>query len=180
MSRIWSTFPHQDGSRLNTCLHFRLRAGLGTVPEAQDTLTTPVLGHKDWEEKRHRLLLQKMQLEVERERLQVQLAEQEGRLGRQKQPPRPPPLHSSRCSKGKKKKRISTFCSFVKCLQSGRLTGPHLLSSLIRDQQAGLSRSPSANGGLQMEAGARHQLPTRYAELETIFNRPIKREKKAD
>lgn len=160
---------------MNTCLKIRLHAGLGTIPEAQDTLTTPVLGHKDWEEKRHRLLLQKMQLEVERERLQVQLAEQEERLSRQKQPPRPPRLHSSRCSE--KKKRISTSCSFVKCLQFGLLMGFHPLSLLIRDQQAGLSRSYSANGGLQMEASVQHQLPTRYAELEMIFNWPIKCEK---
>lgn len=59
----------------------------------------PVLGHKEWEEKRHQLLLQKMQLEVERERLQVRLAEQEEeRLGRQNQPLQQSRLHSSRCS----------------------------------------------------------------------------------
>lgn len=55
--------------------------------------------------------------------------------------------------------------------------GFHPLSVLIRDQQAGLSRSYSANGGLQMEASVQHQLPTRYAELEMIFNWPIKCEK---
>lgn len=63
----------------------RLCSGHRASLEAKDTLTTPVLGHKDWEEKRHQLLLQKMQLEVERERLQVRLAEQEERLSRQSQ-----------------------------------------------------------------------------------------------
>lgn len=74
-----------------------LRVGHSAIPEAQGTLTMPVLGHRDWEEKRHQLLLQKMQLEVERERLQVRLAEQEVRLGRQNQPLQQSRLHSSRC-----------------------------------------------------------------------------------
>ncbi|XP_037108944.1 protein hinderin isoform X4 [Syngnathus acus] len=39
----------------------------------------------DWEEKRHQLLLQKMQLELEREKLQARLADQEERLSRQNQ-----------------------------------------------------------------------------------------------
>ncbi|XP_076027114.1 protein hinderin [Genypterus blacodes] len=51
--------------------------------EAQEALTCPTLGHEDWEHKRHQLLLQKMQLEVEKERLQERLAEQEERLHRQ-------------------------------------------------------------------------------------------------
>lgn len=57
----------------------------------------PVLGQKDWEQKRHQLLLQKMQLEVERERLQVRLAEQEERLSRQNQQLQQSRLHSNRC-----------------------------------------------------------------------------------
>ncbi|KAG7261652.1 hypothetical protein CRUP_012246 [Coryphaenoides rupestris] len=52
---------------------------------ARAALTDPLLGHEDWEEKRHELLLQKLQLEAERERLQVRLAEQEDRLARQGQ-----------------------------------------------------------------------------------------------
>ncbi|XP_010879300.2 protein hinderin isoform X1 [Esox lucius] len=52
---------------------------------AQGALTAPLLGREDWEERRHRLLLQKMQLEVERERLQARLAQQETRLIRQNQ-----------------------------------------------------------------------------------------------
>lgn len=55
--------------------------GLG----AKEALARPLLGHEDWEEKRHQLLLQKMQLEMERERLQARLDEQEERLSRQKQ-----------------------------------------------------------------------------------------------
>lgn len=53
--------------------------------EATAALTRPLLGHEDWEEKRHQLLLQKMQLEMEREKLQARLAEQEERLNRQNQ-----------------------------------------------------------------------------------------------
>uniref|UniRef100_A0A8C2Z1V7 Zgc:162344 n=1 Tax=Cyclopterus lumpus TaxID=8103 RepID=A0A8C2Z1V7_CYCLU len=55
------------------------------------SLTRPLLGHEDWEEKRHQVLLQKMQLEMEREVLQARLAEQEERLSRQSQE-----LHQSR------------------------------------------------------------------------------------
>ena len=61
----------------------RLQSGNVTSSEAKEALTRPVLGHEDWEEKRHQLLLQKMQLEMERERLQARLAEQEERLNRQ-------------------------------------------------------------------------------------------------
>ncbi|XP_036955986.1 protein hinderin isoform X1 [Acanthopagrus latus] len=53
--------------------------------EVKEALTRPLLGHEDWEEKRHQLLLQKMQLEMEREKLQARLAEQEERLNRQNQ-----------------------------------------------------------------------------------------------
>lgn len=52
---------------------------------AKEALTRPLLGQEDWEEKRHQLLLQKMQLEMERERLHARLAEQEERLQRQNQ-----------------------------------------------------------------------------------------------
>uniref|UniRef100_A0A4W5LM29 Zgc:162344 n=1 Tax=Hucho hucho TaxID=62062 RepID=A0A4W5LM29_9TELE len=48
-------------------------------------LTAPLLGREDWEERRHQLLLQKLQLEVERERLQARLAQQEEMLIRQNQ-----------------------------------------------------------------------------------------------
>uniref|UniRef100_A0A8C8DI63 Zgc:162344 n=1 Tax=Oryzias sinensis TaxID=183150 RepID=A0A8C8DI63_9TELE len=48
-----------------------------------DSLTRPSLGHEDWERKRHQLLMQKMQLETERDKLQARLAEQEERLNRQ-------------------------------------------------------------------------------------------------
>ncbi|XP_014023374.1 protein hinderin [Salmo salar] len=48
-------------------------------------LTAPLLGREDWEKRRHQLLLQKLQLEVERGRLQARLAQQEERLIRQNQ-----------------------------------------------------------------------------------------------
>ncbi|XP_068599079.1 protein hinderin [Brachionichthys hirsutus] len=63
--------------------------------EAKGALTRPLLGHEDWEEKRHQLLLQKMQLEVEREKLQARLAEQEQRINRQNQQLRRSRLDSS-------------------------------------------------------------------------------------
>ncbi|MEQ2167237.1 hypothetical protein GOODEAATRI_002013 [Goodea atripinnis] len=63
--------------------------------EAKEALTRSLLGDKDWEEKRHQLLLQKMQLEMEREKLQARLAEQEERLGRQTEQLRQSRLHHS-------------------------------------------------------------------------------------
>ncbi|CAG5983270.1 unnamed protein product [Menidia menidia] len=69
---------HHDALNQRDCE--RLQSGSVTDLEA---LSRPVLGHEDWEEKRHQLLLQKMQLEMERERLHARLAEQEERLNRQ-------------------------------------------------------------------------------------------------
>uniref|UniRef100_A0A8K9WRM2 Uncharacterized protein n=1 Tax=Oncorhynchus mykiss TaxID=8022 RepID=A0A8K9WRM2_ONCMY len=46
----------------------------GEGVEAEGALTAPLLGPEDWEERRHQLFLQKLQLEVERERLQARLA----------------------------------------------------------------------------------------------------------
>ncbi|KAM4740655.1 protein hinderin isoform 1-T1 [Anableps anableps] len=63
--------------------HQRLQSGNIITAEAKEALTRPLLGHENWEEKRHQLLLQKMQLEMEREKLQARLAEQEERLSRQ-------------------------------------------------------------------------------------------------
>ncbi|XP_041743851.2 protein hinderin isoform X1 [Coregonus clupeaformis] len=59
----------------------RVGEGVG----AEGTLSAPLLGPEDWEERRHQLLLQKLQLEVERERLQARLAQQEEKLIRQNQ-----------------------------------------------------------------------------------------------
>ncbi|XP_041836541.1 protein hinderin [Melanotaenia boesemani] len=61
----------------------RLHSGNLMGSEAKEGLTRPVLGHEGWEEKRHQLLLQKMHLEMERERLRARLVEQEERLNRQ-------------------------------------------------------------------------------------------------
>ncbi|RVE72995.1 hypothetical protein OJAV_G00044100 [Oryzias javanicus] len=61
-----------------------------------DSLTRPSLGHEDWEKKRHQLLMQKMQLESEREKLQARLAEQEERLNRQSEQLKQPFLDHSR------------------------------------------------------------------------------------
>ncbi|XP_042350591.1 protein hinderin isoform X2 [Plectropomus leopardus] len=85
---------HHDTLNLHECE--RLHSGHGMDSEAKEALTRPLLGHEDWEEKRHQLLLQKMQLEMERERLQARLAEQEERLNRQNQQLRQSRLDYSR------------------------------------------------------------------------------------
>ncbi|XP_077385860.1 protein hinderin isoform X2 [Festucalex cinctus] len=53
--------------------------------ENKEAMTMPPLACGDWEEKRQQLLLQKMHLEMEREKLQTRLADQEERLSRQNQ-----------------------------------------------------------------------------------------------
>ncbi|MED6244247.1 hypothetical protein ATANTOWER_001055 [Ataeniobius toweri] len=75
--------------------HQRLQTGNMITAEAKEALTRSLLGDKDWEEKRHQLLLQKMQLEMEREKLQARLAEQEERLSRQTEQLRQSRLHHS-------------------------------------------------------------------------------------
>ncbi|XP_061584639.1 protein hinderin isoform X3 [Cololabis saira] len=73
---------HQDTFSLKE--HERAsRAREVVASEGKDVLTRTLLGQEDWEKKRHQLLLQKMQLEMERERLQARLTEQEERLNRQ-------------------------------------------------------------------------------------------------
>ncbi|XP_015235356.1 PREDICTED: protein hinderin [Cyprinodon variegatus] len=84
---------HHDS--LNRREHQRFQSGNMINAEAKEALTRPLLGHEDWEEKRHQLLLQKMQLEMEREKLQARLAEQEERLGRQTEQLRQSRLHHS-------------------------------------------------------------------------------------
>lgn len=74
----------------------RLRSRNIMSSEAKEALIQPHLGHEDWEEKRHQLLLQKMQLELEREKLQARLVEQEERLNRQNQQLRQSRLDYSR------------------------------------------------------------------------------------
>ncbi|XP_068576639.1 protein hinderin [Cebidichthys violaceus] len=85
---------HHDTVNQHECE--RLHSGSANGSEANEALTRPLLGHEDWEEKRHQLLLQKMQLETERERLHARLAEQEERLNRQNQELRQSRLDYSR------------------------------------------------------------------------------------
>ncbi|KAM9362217.1 protein hinderin [Symphorus nematophorus] len=93
-----------NGSRLENGHHNtfnqyeceRLHRGEAIDSQAKEALTRPLLGHEDWEEKRHQLLLQKMQLEMERERLHARLAEQEERLNQQNQQLRQSRLNYSR------------------------------------------------------------------------------------
>ncbi|KAL0978179.1 hypothetical protein UPYG_G00167090 [Umbra pygmaea] len=83
--------PHQDpveppvDSRGRPGPHAFPPGGTPADEGAKGALTVPYLGREDWEQRRHRLLLHKMQLEGERERLQARLAQQEKRLIRQNQ-----------------------------------------------------------------------------------------------
>nr|XP_057926864.1 protein hinderin [Doryrhamphus excisus] len=71
-----------DSSCQNTFIQ-RHHGENSLAAEAKEALTSPLLGREDWEEKRHQLLLQKMHLEMEQEKLQARLADQEERLRRQ-------------------------------------------------------------------------------------------------
>ncbi|XP_028301670.1 protein hinderin isoform X2 [Gouania willdenowi] len=71
------------------------RRGNTRRSEAKEALACPMLGQVDWEEKKHHLLLQKTQLEMERERLQARLAEQEERISRQNEQLQQSRLHHS-------------------------------------------------------------------------------------
>ncbi|KAF4077093.1 hypothetical protein AMELA_G00204020 [Ameiurus melas] len=72
-----------------------LRNGTGCCAD-EPSETVPYVGREDWEEKRQRLLVQKKQLEAERERLQARLAEQEERLLKQNQELRQSRLNHSK------------------------------------------------------------------------------------
>ncbi|XP_008278725.1 protein hinderin [Stegastes partitus] len=85
---------HHDNFTQEACE--RLQSENTMCSEAKEALSRPLLGHEDWEEKRHQLLLQKIQLEMERERLQARLTEQEERLNRQNQQLRQSRLDYSR------------------------------------------------------------------------------------
>ncbi|XP_077458177.1 protein hinderin isoform X2 [Stigmatopora argus] len=63
----------------------RVGEGNDFAAEKEKATTIPPLGRGDWEEKMQQLLLQKMQLEMEREKLQTRLADQEEQLSRQNQ-----------------------------------------------------------------------------------------------
>ncbi|TSK72099.1 Protein hinderin [Bagarius yarrelli] len=83
-----ATKPRESLQRLG------LNIGSGCCVEHKET--APTFGREDWEEKRKRLLVQKKQLEAERERLQARLAEQEERLLIQNQELRQSRLNHSR------------------------------------------------------------------------------------
>ncbi|XP_047439406.1 protein hinderin isoform X2 [Mugil cephalus] len=85
---------HYDTFNQEECERHRSKNIMSS--EAKEALTRPHLGHEDWEEKRHQLLLQKMQLETEREKLQARLVEQEERLNKQNQQLRQSRLDYSR------------------------------------------------------------------------------------
>lgn len=76
-----------------------LKNGTGCCAEHRETVS--FIGREDWEEKRQRLLVQKKQLEMERERLQTRLAEQEERLLKQNQELRESRLNHSKYVKFK-------------------------------------------------------------------------------
>ncbi|CAL8337992.1 unnamed protein product [Lota lota] len=102
---------------------------------ARAALTDPLLGHEDWEEKRHQLLLQKLQLEAERERLQARLAEQEERLARQGQQLRQSRLDYSRFQQAT---QAEPACSITGsgASQSERPSNQHLFFGGCEDADA--------------------------------------------
>lgn len=84
-----------DASKLRNSWHgLGLKNGTGCCAEPSETV--PYIGREDWEEKRQHLLVQKKQLEAERERLQARLAEQEERLLKQNQELRQSRLNHSK------------------------------------------------------------------------------------
>ncbi|XP_053543873.1 protein hinderin [Ictalurus punctatus] len=84
-----ATKPRDSWHRLG------LKNGTGCCAD-EPSETVPYVGREDWEEKRQRLLVQKKQLEAERERLQARLAEQEERLLKQNQELRQSRLNHSK------------------------------------------------------------------------------------
>lgn len=96
----------------------RLHCENVTGLEAKETRSQ--LDHEDWEEKRHQLLLQKMQLEMERERLQARLAEQEERLHRQNQQLHQPQLDYTRVQQAAK----TDVCSSTSRIGDQESAGP--------------------------------------------------------
>ncbi|CAJ1051522.1 protein hinderin [Xyrichtys novacula] len=115
------------------------QSGNGTGSEAKES--TPEVSQEDWEEKRHQLLLQKMQLEMERERLQARLAEQEERLRRQNQQ-----LHQSRLD-------YSRFQLATKTDRDPQPTGPsHSPSSMSEDPEVHTGRQSLHENPLQTQA----------------------------
>ncbi|XP_037535125.1 protein hinderin [Nematolebias whitei] len=107
--------------------------------EGKEDLTRPLLGHKDWEEKRHQLLLQKMQLETERERLQARLAEQEEKLHRQTEQLRQSQLDYSRIQQSTEAQLSSNT----------RDAGPEREDSSHQDLPSSLSEEAEAHSAAQ-------------------------------
>ncbi|XP_051956301.1 protein hinderin-like isoform X2 [Xyrauchen texanus] len=81
------------------CFHQCLGKENGSVHGANRTELVLPPGQENWEEKRQRLLLQKKQLEVERERIQTLLAQQEEKLLLQNQQLQQSYLHYSKLQK---------------------------------------------------------------------------------
>ncbi|XP_048875855.1 protein hinderin isoform X2 [Brienomyrus brachyistius] len=78
------------------CSPCEMRLEDGGPSSSEVAATAPPAGQEDWKERRNRLLLQKMELEVERERLQACLTQQEERLLQQRQRLRQSRLEHSR------------------------------------------------------------------------------------
>ncbi|XP_041672076.1 protein hinderin isoform X2 [Cheilinus undulatus] len=133
-----------DGSHLssdpNQLESERHQSGNAISSEANEALARPQLGLKDWEEKRHQLLLQKMQLETERERLHARLAEQEERLQRQNQQ-----LHQSRLDYSRFKQATKSDLSS----SSSRHADPQLAGLSHQDLPSSVHEEPQVQPGGQ-------------------------------
>ncbi|XP_035247450.1 protein hinderin [Anguilla anguilla] len=100
LDRQTATEPR--GSRWRVCAEeggeereYRAEKGPSRPPPTSPA-TAPPVARVDWEERRNWLLLQKMELEVQREKLQAQLAQQEERLFLHNQTLRQSRMESSR------------------------------------------------------------------------------------
>ncbi|XP_029947161.1 protein hinderin [Salarias fasciatus] len=91
-SHQWNS-DHYINSKEELERHHRGNIQSTEAKEAPSAESQP--SHEDWEVKKHQILLQKLQLEMEREQIQARLAEQEERLKRQAQQQRQPRLDYS-------------------------------------------------------------------------------------
>ncbi|KAM7006179.1 protein hinderin [Tautogolabrus adspersus] len=126
----------------------RLHSGNAIGSEAKEALARSQLGHEDWEEKRHQLLLQKMQLELERERLHARLAEQEERLHRQNQQ-----LHQTRHDYSRFQQATKSDLNSA----ASRNVDPQLAGPSLQDLPSSVCEEPEVQPGRQ----SLHQKPSR-------------------
>ncbi|XP_051533306.1 protein hinderin-like isoform X1 [Myxocyprinus asiaticus] len=115
------------GASESRCSHQCHGMENGIVRGAIHTKLAPLLGSENWEEKRQCLLLQKKQLEVERERIQARLAQQEEKLLLQNQQLQQSYFHYSKLQQ-------ATTADFERPLNGTSSFNEGPLSSCVMDQ----------------------------------------------